>query len=93
MRVPPAEKGTMCPLHKKDVSTVCHKCAWYFRITGKNPQTEETVDDWRCAIAWSPMLLINAAQETRQGAAATENFRNELIGQVQRARQLPKGFT
>jgi hypothetical protein len=44
-----------------------------------NPNTGAEVDEWSCAVGLLPMLLVNAAQETRQGAAATESFRNEFV--------------
>lgn len=67
-----------CPLHKKDVSTVCHKCPWWTRLVGKHPQTGAEIDEWGCAIAWMPTLMIETAKEARQGAAAIETFRNEF---------------
>lgn len=79
MQRPIAPKGDVCPLHRKDVSKVCHRCPWYTLVRGKHPQSEDTIDDWGCAIAWGPMLMINAAQQAHQGAAATESFRNEMI--------------
>ena len=79
MKIPHAEEGMICPLHKKDTSTVCHKCPWWTRVIGKNPQSEEIIDDWRCAIALLPMLLIEGAQQTRQAGAAVETLRNELV--------------
>jgi hypothetical protein len=82
MQIPHAEEGTICPLHKVDCSTVCHKCPWWTRIIGKNPQSEEMLDDWRCAVAMLPMLLIENAQVTRQGTATMETFRNGVVESV-----------
>lgn len=76
---PIAFVGTICPIYNQDVSEVCHKCEWYTEIKGKHPQTEEQIDRWGCSITWLPMLLVNAAQEVRQGAAATESFRNDMV--------------
>jgi hypothetical protein len=33
-----------------------------------------------CAVTALPMLQIEVAKEVRQGAAATESFRNEVVG-------------
>lgn len=88
MQIPHAEKGTVCPLHKRDCSTVCHKCPWWTRVIGKNPQTEEMMDDWRCAVALLPMLLIENSQMTRQGNAAIETFRNGVVAGVVEAVQV-----
>ena len=85
MKIPHADEGTICPLHKVDTSTVCHKCPWWTRVIGKNPQSEEMIDDWRCAIALLPMLLIENAQMSRQAGAATESFRNDVMNGVVKA--------
>lgn len=82
MLIPRAEKGITCPLHKVDVSKVCHICPWWTKVTGKHPQSEEMIDDWRCAVALLPMLLIEGAQMTRQTGAAVESMRNELVAGV-----------
>ena len=37
MQIPHAEAGQICPLHKQDVSEVCHKCPWFTRVIGKHP--------------------------------------------------------
>ncbi len=79
MQIPRAEKGYICPLHKKDTSLVCHKCTWWIQLRGKHPQTEEEIDKWGCAIGFLPMLLIEGAQQTRQAGAAIESFRNEMV--------------
>ncbi len=79
MQRPIAEAGSTCPLWRKDVSKVCHRCCWYTLVRGKHPQSEEMIDRWDCAIALGPMLLVNAAQQAHQGAVATESFRNEMV--------------
>ncbi|MBR0879604.1 hypothetical protein ACVMGC_001002 [Bradyrhizobium barranii subsp. barranii] len=81
-QIPHAEQGTICPLHKVDVSKVCHKCPWWCRVIGKNPQSEEMIDNWQCAITLLPMLLIENAQVSRGTAAAVETFRNGMISGV-----------
>jgi hypothetical protein len=54
---------------------------------GKNPQTEEIIDEWRCAIALLPMLLIENSQMSRQTSAAVESFRNNLTLAITTAQQ------
>ena len=66
-----------CPLLKK--SCIQHQCQWFIQLQGTNPQTGVATDEWGCAIAWLPILLIEGAKETRQGAAAIESFRNEMV--------------
>jgi hypothetical protein len=82
VKIPHADEGTNCPLYQKDMSEVCHKCAWWTRVMGKNPQSEEMIDDWRCAIAWLPVLLIENSQMSRSTAAAMETFRNGVVEAV-----------
>lgn len=74
---PIAEKGLICPLHKLDLSKVCHKCPWYMLIRGKDPQTTKEIDHWGCAISFLPLLQIEVAQVTRQASAEIHEFRNE----------------
>ena len=64
-QTPHAGKGLICPLHKKDMSQVCHKCPWWTQIRGKNPQSAEMMDHWSCAIALLPILLVENAQVGR----------------------------
>lgn len=71
------EPGKFCPLLKKDCIGL--QCAWFTQVRGTEPQSGKEVDEWACAIAWMPMLMINTSQEVRQGAAATESFRNEMV--------------
>jgi len=84
-----------CPLGAKceEVKTVNGKqvivrCPWYIRVSGKNVNTDEDTDDWGCAIAWMPALLINTANEARKGASATESFRNEMVTEGAKTRQI-----
>jgi hypothetical protein len=81
-QVPRASEGQICPLHKKDVSEVCHTCPWWTRMVGKNPQSEEIVDNWHCAIAILPLLLVENAMVGRQTGAAVETMRNDVVAGV-----------
>jgi hypothetical protein len=49
---------------------------------GKNPQSEEMIDDWRCAVALLPMLLVENAQMQRQTGAVMQDFRNDVVKSV-----------
>lgn len=62
------------------------QCSWFTLVRGTEPQSGREVDEWACAITWLPMLLINTAQEVRQGAAATESLRNEIDSATHTAR-------
>jgi len=54
-------------------------CAWFIQIRVTNKNTGEEVDDWGCAIAWLPFMLIENAQMSRETGAAVESFRNEMV--------------
>jgi len=71
------ENGKFCPLIKKDCMGL--QCSWMIQVRGTNPQTGVEIDEWDCSIKWLPMLLIENANQVRQGAAATESFRNEMV--------------
>jgi len=71
------KNGTFCPLIKKDCVQL--QCAWFTCLRGTNPNTGAEIDEWMCAITATPLLHIQVAKETRQGAAATESFRNEMV--------------
>ena len=78
-QIPLGPKDLKCPFFKRKMSDVCHTCPNWVHIRGMNPQTGEEMDNWRCAISVLPLLLINAAREVSQGAAATESLRNEVV--------------
>lgn len=60
---------------------VIEQCAWLVNIAGKHPQSDETVDEWRCSMAWMPILLVENAQTNRGQTQAIEAFRNGVIQQ------------
>jgi len=91
-QIPRADKGAICPFHKKDVSTVCHKCPLYIQLRGTNPNTGQDVDNWKCSLAWLPMLMIENSQQTRQAGAAIESFRNETVKSEQSRAALLQKF-
>lgn len=78
-QVPRGPDNLYCPFWRKKMSSVCHTCPNWTQVRGTNPNTGAEVDSWQCAVSILPMLLINTAKETRQGAAATESFRNEMV--------------
>lgn len=81
MNKPIADKGDVCPFHKKDVSKVCHTCPLYIRLSGTNKNNGQPVDNWGCSFAWMPILLIEATSETKMTSAAVNSFKNEMVGQ------------
>ncbi len=71
------KKATFCPLIQKNC--VEHKCVWFTQLRGSNPNTGDPVDEFGCAVAWLPILLIENANVNRQTGAAVESLRNESI--------------
>lgn len=78
-KAPHADSGMICPLMRRDVSKCCHLCAWYISVRGKHPQSGVDVDNWVCAVAFTPIATLDAAHQTRSNAAATEDLRNEVV--------------
>jgi hypothetical protein len=72
------EPKNNCPL---DSFKPCRQtdCAWFTQLRGNNPNTGKEVDEWGCAIAWMPVLMIENSQQQRQTGAAVESFRNEMV--------------
>jgi hypothetical protein len=72
-----------CPL---DTFNPCRQldCAWFMKISGKNPNTGKDTEEWGCAMAWLPVLLVENAQQSRSTGAAVESFRNEMVNQNER---------
>lgn len=84
-----------CPLGAKceevkteDGKPVLYRCPWYVQIRGVDVNSGQQTDNWGCAIAWMPALMINTANESRKGVAATESFRNEMMKQGTQAQRV-----
>jgi len=78
-QIPRGDEGMICPFHHQSMASVCHLCPLWQLIRGKHPQTGEDIDAWNCALAHLPMLLINSANETRMGVAATQQVANVML--------------
>lgn len=76
------ETVNFCPLGS-ECETVkdgkIHKCMWHVKLVGQDPQTGEDMDQWGCAIAWQPLLMIENSRLQRGTGAAVESFRNEMV--------------
>lgn len=81
------EPKANCPLHNFEPCKQLD-CAWFLKIRGSNPNTGEDVDDWGCAIAWLPVLMIENSQQQRQTGAAVESFRNEMVKSNETGQQI-----
>ena len=80
-----------CPLNSKCEEIkdgAIHRCAWYTKLAGTNPNTGEQTDEQGCAIAWLPMLMIENSMQQRSTSAAVESFRNEMTNANQSSQLL-----
>jgi len=71
-----------CPLGsdcQKIVGDEIHQCHWYVKLAGKDPQTGKDIEDYRCAIAWQPILAIEGNGATHGLAASVQSLRNETV--------------
>jgi len=80
-----------CPLNN---FKPCKKldCAWFMKLAGTDPNTGKVVDEWGCAVAWLPTLLIENAQQSRQTGAAVESFRNEMVRSNEQSQDILKSI-
>ncbi len=78
----PVREGLKCSEVKFNQETKeaeQHRCNWYTKMVGVDPQTGDNVDTWKCNLSWMPILLVeNSAQQIRTGAAI-ESLRDESI--------------
>lgn len=77
--VPRAKKGFMCPQFRKDVSKVCHTCAWWTGLTWKDDKTGEAHHKWQCAMVMTALTNVDVVKATNGAQSATESMRNELV--------------
>lgn len=80
------EIGNFCPLIKKDCIGL--KCAWFTRIMGHDTNTGQQIEDWGCAMAWMPKLMVENSGQQRQTGAAVESFRNEMVKANQMSQEM-----
>ena len=80
------KNGTFCPLIKKDCIGL--QCSWFTRVQGYDTNTGNQVDEYQCAIAWMPMLLIENSGQQRSTGAAVESFRNEMVKANETSQQI-----
>ena len=72
------EPKNNCPLNKFEPCKQLD-CAWFLKLSGTNPNTGEPLDEWGCAVAWLPIIMLENSQMQRQTGAAVESFRNEMV--------------
>jgi hypothetical protein len=69
-------KDPICPFLKK--ACIQHDCMMFTHLTMIHPQTGAGVDEFGCAIAWMPILLIEGSNQSRKVAASVDSARNEI---------------
>jgi hypothetical protein len=67
-----------CPLNNFEPCKQ-FECGWFLKIDGVHPSTGEKIEDWGCAIAWLPIMLIENAKQQKSTSVAVESFRNEMV--------------
>lgn len=67
-----------CPLNNFEECKTT-SCAWFTKLRGTDKNTGQDLDEWGCAVAWLPVLLIENASQSKQTGAAVESFRNEMV--------------
>lgn len=76
---PIAAPGSICPLRGKDVSKVCHVCAWYVLLEGIHPQTGERLNRWMCAVTAQVLTSIDAGRAAAETGATVQELRNDHL--------------
>lgn len=65
-----------CPLINKKCSG--HECEFYTHLVGMNPQTGQPTDEWKCAITWIPLMLVENSNMIRHTSASVDKVANEV---------------
>ena len=78
----------VCPLgnSNEDGSAACDTvrnnrrevCAWYVKLQGKDPQSLNQYDEWRCALAWMPIIGVENSQTNRGQTQAIEKLHGTI---------------
>lgn len=79
MEKPRGPKDMSCPQFREPMSKVCHKCPNWICVRGMDPQdSTKHIDKWECAIALTPVLLLEVGRQIRSNAAAIETLTAEV---------------
>ena len=87
---------TSCPLGSKcteeamiDGEIVLTRCAWHVAIDGTDQQGN-VHSEYKCSMAWMPILQIEMAGTNRGQTQALESFRNEMVNGNEQALDLQR---
>lgn len=67
--------GSQCEVIKDNK---LHRCRWYVKLKGKDPQSDQEIEEFRCTEEWSVLLKVENSLFQRQTGAAVESLRNEV---------------
>ena len=84
-----------CPLGSKCeeiIDNKLHRCAWFVKLEGTNPQNGERIDQEKCAMAWTPLLMIEGNGATAGINASVQSLRNETVERQNIAIQMVHGM-
>lgn len=83
---PIAPSGMVCPLHRRDVSEVCHTCAFYgslpvgFPAPAVEGQPPKVAMEWACALVHAVRVSCNVLRGTETTTASTDKVANAVSG-------------
>ena len=72
------ESKANCPLNNFEPCKLWD-CSWFIEVKGKHPQTGTDMNEWGCAMAWMPVMMIENSRQQHSTASAVESFRNEMV--------------
>ena len=81
------ESKSNCPLNNFEPCKLWD-CSWFIEIKGKHPQTGTDTNEWGCAVAWLPVMMIDNSRQQHSTASAVESFRNEMVKANEASRQI-----
>lgn len=65
-----------CPLIKDPCRQL--GCNWFIKLRGLDPNTGEEIDDYRCTMAFLPLMMLETASQTRQVGASIDKLRSDV---------------
>lgn len=81
------ESKSNCPLNKFEPCKLWD-CSWFIEIKGKHPQTGTDTNEWGCAVAWLPVMIIENGRQQFSTTVAIESFRNEMVKSNESSQQI-----
>lgn len=69
-------------------------CTFWQKFRGRDPQSDDNIDRWGCAVLWHNTLLVENSQLLNQAVSSIQSSRNEnvsALGRVVEALTSPRG--